>query len=162
MASIIGSSVKRKEDPRLLTGQGAYVEDIQLPGTLWANFVRSPHAHARIMDVDVSAAMAHPEVVAVLTGGDIHPRYGTYPLVPIPGLPGLTTAGPGRPPHYLIATDKVRYVGEVVAIVVARDRYTARDAEDLVKVDYEVLPAVGDPEDALLPEAPRIHDDLSQ
>ena len=159
MASIIGAPVKRKEDPRLLTGQGAYVEDIQLPGTLWAHFVRSPHAHARILNVDASAAMAHPHVITVLTGREVHPRYGTYPTLAIPGVPGLTTLGTGLPPYYMIATEKVRHVGEVVAMIVARDRYTARDAEDLVKVDYEALPCVGDPEDALLPEAPQVHDD---
>lgn len=159
MASIIGAPVKRKEDPRLLTGQGAFVEDIQLPDILWANFLRSPHAHARIRNIDVSAAMAHPQVVTVLTGRDIHPRYGTYPIVAIPGVTGLTTYGSGHPAYYLIATEKVRYVGEVVAVVVTRDRYAARDAEDLVKVDYEVLSGVGDPEEALLPEAPRVHDE---
>ena len=159
--NIIGTSVKRKEDPRLLTGQGAFVEDIQLPGMLWAHFVRSPHAHARLRRIDVTAATADPRVVAVLTGPDIHPRYHTYPIVAIPGVPGLTTLGGDLPPYYLIATEKVRYVGEIVAIIVARDRYATRDVAELVRVDYEVLPAVGDPVEALLPDAPRVHDGLS-
>ena len=158
MANIIGASIKRKEDHRLLIGQGAFVEDIQLPGMLWAHFVRAPHAHARIRNIDTSAALADPRVVAVLTGRDIHPRYHTYPLVAIPGVSGLTTFGTGRPPYYLIATEKVRHVGEVVAVVVARDRHAARDAEELVSVDYEIMPAAGDPEDALRPDAPRVHD----
>ena len=143
----------------MLTGQGAYVEDIQFPGMLWAHFVRSPHAHARILEVDASAAMAHPHVIAVLTGRDIHPRYSTYPTLAIPGVAGLITPGRGLPPYYMIATEKVRHAGEVVAVIVASDRYTARDAEDLVKVDYEVLPAVSDPEDSLLPDAPQVHED---
>ena len=159
MASIIGASVKRKEDYRLLIGQGAFVEDIQLPGMLWAHFVRSPHAHARISNIDTSAALADPRVVAVLTGRDIHPRYHTYPIVAIPGVSGLTTSSAERPPYYLIATEKVRHVGEVVAVVVARERHAARDAEELVKIDYEIIPAAGDPEDALRPDAPRVHDD---
>ena len=162
MASIIGASVKRKEDHRLLVGQGAFVEDIQLPGMFWAHFVRSPHAHARISNIDTSAALADPRVVAVLTGRDIHPRYHTYPIVDIPGESGLTTSSAERPPYYLIATDKVRHVGEVVAVVVARERSSARDAEELVRVDYEIMPAAGDPEDALRPDAPRVHDDHPQ
>ncbi len=158
MANIIGASVKRKEDPPFLTGQGTFVDDIQLPGMLWAHFVRSPHAHAHIRSIDASAAMADPEVVTVLTGRDIHPRYRTYPTVAIPGVPGLSTFDGERPPYYLIATEKVRYVGEVVAVVIARSRYVAPDAEELVKVEYDVLPVAGDPEAALRPDAPRVHD----
>ncbi len=158
MASIIGASIKRKEDRRFLTGQAAFTEDLQLPGMLWANFVRSPHAHARILNIDASAALADPRVAAVLTTEDIHPRYSTYPLVAIPGVTGLIAMDRERPPYYLIATGKVRHVGEIVAVVIARDRYSARDAEDMVTVNYEVLPTAGDPEQALRPDAPRIHD----
>ena len=159
MAGVIGASVKRKEDRPLLTGRGVFTEDIRLPGMLWAGFVRSPHAHARILNIDAAAALADPRVAAVLTGEDIHPRYRTYPLVAIPGVTGLLDLDHERPPYYLIATGKVRHVGEIVAMVIAKDRYGARDAEELVTVDYEVLPAAVDPEEALRPDAPRVHDD---
>ena len=161
MASLIGESIKRKEDHRLLVGQGAFTEDIQLPGTLWAYFLRSPHAHARILNIDATTALADPRVVAVLTGRDIYPRFHTYPLIAIPGLPALAAFRSQRPPHYLMAIDKVRYMGEMVAIVVARDRASAQDAADLVAVEYQALPSVGDPEEALRPEAPRVHDEFS-
>ncbi len=158
MAGAIGESIKRKEDPRLLRGEGVYAEDIQLPGMLWVHFVRSIHAHARILGVDTSEALAQPGVSAVLTGRDIHPRFGTYPVIAIPGLPEVT-AEKDLPPFNMIATDKVRHVGEVVAMIVAKERYIARDVEDLVNIDYEVLPGTFDPEDALRPDAPLVHDD---
>jgi carbon-monoxide dehydrogenase large subunit len=153
--SLIGRSVPRKEDRKLLLGRGAFVEDIDVPGTLWANFVRSPHAHARIRSVDASAALQNPKVVTVISGHDVHPRYPTYPTVP------LAKYGGDPAPYDLIASDKARHVGEIVAVVVAEDRYTARDAADMVVVDYDVLPAVGDPEQAVRGDAPRVHDDRS-
>ncbi len=160
MAGAIGDSIKRKEDPRLLRGEGVYAEDIQVPGMLWVHFVRSIHAHARILDIDATEALAQPGVKAVLTGKDIHPRFETYPVIAIPGLPEVT-AEKSLPPFNMIATDKVRHVGEIVAIIVAEERYIARDVEDLVRIDYEVLPGAFDPEEALRPDAPQVHDDRS-
>ena len=157
MAQVIGQSVKRMEDRPHLVGQGAYSDDIQVPGTMWAHFVRSPHAHARIRSIDTSAALAHPGVAAVLTGRDVHPRYSTYPLVAIPGIHVLAPYASNRPPYYLMAIDEVRYMGEVVAMVVAQERLESRDAQDLVRVEYELLPSVGEPEDAMRPDAPSVH-----
>ena len=151
--ALVGRSVPRKEDRTLLLGRGAFVEDIDAPGALWAHFIRSPHAHARVRAIDASAALADPRVVTVLGGHDVHPRYPTYPTVP------LAKYGGDPAPYDLIAVDKARHVGEVVAVVVAEDRYAARDAADLVAIDYEILPAVGDPEEAVRPDASRVHDD---
>ncbi len=151
--SLVGRSVPRKEDRKLLLGHGAFVEDIDVPGVLWAHFIRSPHAHARVRSIDASAALADPRVLTVIGGHDVHPRYPTYPTVP------LAKYGGDPAPYDLIAVDKARHVGEVVAVVVADDRYAARDAADLVIVDYEILPAVGDPEQAVRADAPRVHDD---
>ena len=158
MPRVIGTSIKRKEDPRLLRGEGVYAEDIRIDGMLWVHFIRSPHAHARIRSIDATSALAHPQVVAVLTGKDIHPRFHTYPVIALPGLPEVTAAR-DMPPFYIIATEKARHVGEVVAVVVARDRYSARDVEELVNVDYEVLRGTFDPEEALRTDAPLVHDD---
>src|SRR5689334_11312422 len=133
-----GASIKRSEDPRILTGAGRYVDDIKLPGMLHAAFVRSPLAHARVVAVDVSAARALPGVVAVLTGTDLE-------AVTIPGQDPLFAmmggAGP-KPEYTLLATDKVRFAGDPVAVVVAESRYLAEDGCDLVEVDYEDLPPV--------------------
>ena len=158
MAQVIGQSVKRMEDRPHLVGQGAYSDDIQIAGTQWAHFVRSPHAHARIRSIDTSAAVAHPGVTAVLTGRDVFPRYNSYPLVAIPGIQVLAPYASNRPPYYLMAVDKVKYMGEIVAMVVARERLESRDAEELVRVDYEILPSVGEPEDAMRADAPSVHD----
>jgi len=133
-----GASVKRSEDPRILTGGGRYIDDVKLPGMLHAAFVRSPLAHARVLAVDVSAAQALPGVVAVLTGADLDAMTvrGPDPLLALMG-------GPGPMPEYtLLATDKVRFVGDPVAVVIAESRYLAEDGCELVEVDYEDLPPV--------------------
>ena len=133
-----GASIKRSEDPRILTGGGRYIDDVKLPGMLHAAFVRSPLAHARVLAVDVSAARALPGVVAVFTGADLE-------TMTIPGPdPLLAMMGGGGPmPEYsLLATDKVRFVGDPVAVVVAESRYLAEDGCDLVEVSYSELPAV--------------------
>jgi len=133
-----GASVKRSEDPRILTGGGRYVDDIKLPGMLHAAFVRSPMAHGRVLNVDASAARELPGVVAVLTGADLAE-------VTIPGQDPLFAmmGGGGPAPEYsLLATDKVRFVGDPVAIVVADSRYLAEDGCELVEVDYADLPPV--------------------
>jgi len=148
-----GAAVPRKEDPALLRGEGQFVDDIHLPGTLHAAFVRSPHAHARIGGIDKSAALAMPGVHAVLTYADLPEsvRRQTLPLlVPHPAI---------RQAHmpYALAKDEACYAGEPVACVVADSRYLAEDAADQVAVEYEALPAVSDCRAALEPEAPRAH-----
>lgn len=145
----IGQSVRRREDLRLLTGRGCYVDDVRLPGALEAAVLRSPHAHARIRRLDASAALAQPGVVAVLTAVDL-------PDVRIPvriaALPELERAL--QPP---LARGVVRYVGEPVAVVVAATRYQAEDALERVQVDYEPLPALVDARQAMAPGAPALH-----
>ena len=133
-----GASVKRSEDPRILTGRGRYVDDVKLPGMLHAAFVRSPLAHGRVLAVDASAARALPGVVAVLTGADLEAMTvrGPDPLLAMMGGGGPT------PEYSLLATDKVRLVGDPVAVVIAESRYLAEDGCELVEVDYEDLPPV--------------------
>jgi carbon-monoxide dehydrogenase large subunit len=138
----VGKAMKRKEDPRLIQGLAHYVDDIQMQGMLYMAVVRSPYAHARIRSVDVSKARTAPGVVDVLTGEDVRGVIGSVPCAAV--LPDLKPAT--RP---VLATDKVRFVGEPVAVVVASDRYAARDAVDLVEVDYDPLPVVVDPEKAI-------------
>ena len=145
----IGERVKRREDPRLITGTATYVDDLRLPGMLHALVLRSPHAHAAINSIDVEAARKAPGVVAVLTGADLKDKIGTLPCAAI---------ADHKPFHPVLAEGKVRYVGEPVAAVVAADPYKAQDALDLVEVDYDPLDAVVDPEKALEPGAPLIHE----
>ena len=138
----------RKEDPRFIRGKGRFLDDVQLPGMLHLAILRSPLAHARIRSVDVSAAQAHPKVKLVITGEMLAQRN----LAWMPTLAGDVQA--------VLATDKVRFQGQEVALVVAEDRYSARDALELIEVDYEPLPAVADVHKALDPSAPLIRDDL--
>jgi carbon-monoxide dehydrogenase large subunit len=145
-----GTPVKRREDPRLITGSATFIDDITLPGMLYMAFVRSPHAHAYVRRVDVAAARAMPGVVAVVTGEE---AAGFAP--PFPPNPGYR-----QPPRFVLARDKVRKVGEAVAAVLAEDRYLAYDAAEAVQVEYEPLPAVVDPEEAIKPGAPRLWDDF--
>ena len=136
---MVGAQVKRVEDPRVLLGQSQYVDDIHLPGTLGVAFVRSPYAHARILRVDVSAAQAYPGVEAVLTGADV------TAIRPLRVEYDPAKAPKHKPCNWsVLALDKVRFVGEPVAVVVASDRYTAEDAAALVAVDYEPLEVVSD------------------
>jgi aerobic carbon-monoxide dehydrogenase large subunit len=146
---LVGKRIRRREDPRLITGTATYVEDIQMPGLHHAIVVRSPHAAAKIRSIKKSAAEAAPGVVAVFTGED------TRHVGPVPcgaSLPGLRI-----PHHHILATGRVYFVGHPVAVVVARDKYVARDAADLVEVDYDVLDAVADPMKAIAPGAPAVH-----
>jgi carbon-monoxide dehydrogenase large subunit len=138
----------RKEDPRFVRGKGTYVDDIVLPGMLHGAVLRSPYAHARIRSIDTSAAEAHPKVRAVITGQLLE----TLKLAWIPSLSHDVVA--------VLATDKVRFQGQEVAFVVADDRYSARDALELIYVDYEPLPPVVDAKRALDRDAPVIRDDL--
>mgnify|MGYP002630622405 CR=1 FL=1 len=150
----MGARLERKEDLRLLTGQGKYLADIVLPGMLHAVFVRSDYAHARILSIDTSAARALPGVVEILTGEEFktHVKSMRQPVL----LPNLAA---NYPEYYALAVDKVKYHGDPVALVIARDKYIAEDAAELVIVDYEELPVILDAEAALAPGAPQVHDD---
>ena len=150
---LVGSPVKRTEDLRLVTGRGTYVDNIRFPGLLALAVLRSPHPHARITRLDVSRAAAVPGVAAVFTGRDLLAA-GLKPMPCGWQLPGSVV-----PPRYALAVDRVRYVGEPVAAVVADSRYRARDVLELIDVEYEPLPAVVDQEAALRPDAPRLHDE---
>lgn len=155
IGNMVGASVQRHEDPKLITGAGNYVDDIQLPGLLYAGIVRSPYAHARITGVNVEAARRHPRVRAVLTGPDVRARqHGPLPITWF--IPPDLKA----PDHWAMATDEVHYVGEPVALVVVDDRYSVEDAMDLVEVEYAPLPVVTEPEAALADGAPLVHESL--
>ncbi len=138
----------RKEDRRLVRGRGRFTDDLQLPGMLHLAILRSPLAHARIVSVDTLAAEAHPRVRAVVTGAMLAERG----LAWMPTLPGDRQS--------VLATDKVRFQGQEVAFVVAEDRYAARDALELIEVEYDALPPVVDARRALDPDTPVIRDDL--
>ena len=159
MTKYIGKSIKRVEDKRFITGKGRYTDDIELPGMTHAYIVRSPYAHAKIESIDASKAIALDGVVAVFTGADLA-------AAGIAGVPcgwqvdfknGDTMK---EPPHPLLVADKARHVGDGVAIIIAEDRYIARDAADLVEVEYDVLDAVVDAKAATAEGAPLVHDDV--
>jgi CO/xanthine dehydrogenase Mo-binding subunit len=145
----VGQSVKRREDPRLLAGRGRYVDDVVMPGMLHAAFVRSPVARGTVRGIGTSAAAGLPGVVAVFTAAELN----------VPGRPfWKTMIGPaGQPPHRLLAEHDVRFVGDVVALVVAESRYLAEDGADLVDVDIDPLPPVLDPAAAAAGGAPLVH-----
>ena len=152
---VIGASVRRREDYRFLTGAGQYTDDISPPNHVHAYFLRSPHAHAKIRNIDTTKAKAAPGVVAIFTAED---------LVGVNGLPcgWLITGTDGKPmnepPHPVLAQGKVRYVGDQVALVIAETQHQAKDAAELIEVDYEVLPSVVNCVDALKAGAPQIHE----
>src|SRR5215469_7099350 len=158
----IGKPVQRKEDRRLLTGKGYYVADVRLPNTAYAALVRSPHAHARIRKIEKARGERAPGVIAVLTGADFvadglklmdhRPSLVGPPDVTVTVRPGFTTFTHAQP---MLPPDKVRYVGEPVAIVIAETIDQAKDGAELVEVDYEILPAVAMARDAMKPGAPR-------
>src|SRR5215472_6664113 len=139
----IGKARTRKEDARLVTGQTSWTDNMQLPGLLHIAFLRSPMAHARIRSVDVSGARGEPGVIAAFSGADFAAEQGSLPCA-WPVTEDIVI--PNHPP---MAVDEVRYVGEIVACVVARNRYAAADALERIDVDYEPLPAVLDMEAAL-------------
>jgi len=140
--------LQRKEDARFIRGQGRFVDDVTLPGMLHGAVLRSPVAHARIVSIDTSAALAHPKVVAVLTGRDLEARNMAW----MPTMSHDTQA--------VLATDKVRFQGQEVAFVIAEDRYSARDGLGLIDVEYDLLPAAVNARTALDPDVPVIRDDL--
>ena len=150
LPKLVGQRVKRREDPRLIQGLGTYVDDLKIVDMQHVAFKRSDVAHGRIRSLDTSAAEAMPGVEAVLTGAQIAEFVGPMPIgTPFPS-----------PDHHPVAVDTVRYVGEPVAVVVATDRYVARDAADAIVVDYEVLPAVVDVEQAMTGQPAQIHADF--
>ncbi|MCB9136962.1 MAG: xanthine dehydrogenase family protein molybdopterin-binding subunit [Caldilineaceae bacterium] len=155
---LFGQPIKRNEDPRLLTGQALFTDDVKLPDMLYAAFVRSDFAHARILSIDVSGALEMPGVVAVYTAEDLGAYWQPGPLlVPPPPVPDLVFNPRMQVP---LAKDKVRHVGEPIAVVVAESRYQAEDAAEQVFVEFDPLPAIVELEDALLEDAPLIHEDL--
>ena len=151
---IFGSGIRRREDPRLITGQATYTDDVTLPGTVHAAILRSPHAHALINSVDTAAAAAAPGVLAVYTGADVE---GV--LNPIPCAWIIPESDVKAVAHPAIAKDVARYQGDAVAVVVAENRYQAEDALELIAVDYEIRPAVVSPEAAMQDGAPQLHED---
>ena len=158
-AKYFGASVRRKEDPRYLRGEGRFVDDIKLPGMLHAAFVRSPHAHARIAAIRTDAAGRLPGVAHVFTFADLErwmkplPLFGAIP----PGLAARVAVTMKQPHQLAMCRDEARHVGEIVAMVLARSRAVAEDGCELVEVDYEPLPVLADVEAAARPDAPVLY-----
>ncbi len=151
---IFGSGIRRREDPRLITGGSTYTDDVTLPGMVHAAILRSPHAHARITGIDTSAADDAPGVIAVYTGADTEAALAPIPCAWIPPESDVKAVA-----HPAIARDVVRYQGDAVAVVVAETRYQAEDALELISVGYEPLPAVVNPAAAMEEGAPQLHED---
>lgn len=156
IAAMLGTSIKRREDPRLITGQATYVDDIKLLGMLHMAVLRSPYGHARISNLNTDVARQHPGVIAVYTAKDLKGVVGNVPVAA--PLPPYITKGMGR--RIPLAENKVRFYGDPVAIVIAEDRYIARDALDLIDIDYEPLPAAIDVEKAMQPDAPILYEEF--
>ena len=150
---LFGASVKRREDPRLITGRGMYTDDIKLPGMVYMAILRSPFGHARINRIDTTAAKRHPGVQAVFTSEDTEGKVNPMPCVWL--LPDSEIKNPDFP---VLAKGTTRFTGDAVAVVVADDPYVAHDALDLIEVDYEALPAVVDEVEAMQPGAPQLHE----
>jgi carbon-monoxide dehydrogenase large subunit len=153
LPKFVGARVKRKEDPRLITGRGTYVDDIRLMDMLHLEILRSSHAHARIKKIDLSGAKATPGVAAVFTGADLKELVKPLPFHSF--IQGIKAAK-----FYPLAVEKVRFVGEGIAAVVATDRYVAQDALDQIQVEYDSLPAVVDPEKAVESGASLVHEEF--
>ena len=159
MGKYIGQPVKRNEDPRLLTGQALFVDDVDLPGMLHATFLRSDYAHARIISIDTSAAKAMPGVVAVYTAADMGDFWHPSPMIVQPP-PTLEDIVFNARPQIPMAKDKVRHIGDPVAVVIAESRYIAEDAAEQIWVEYEPLDAVTDLEKALEPDSALLYEEL--
>lgn len=155
MTKKVGARLKRKEDPKLLTGNGYFADDIELPGMLHAAILRSPHAHAIIKNINIEKALQAPGVVKIYTGKDLEGKIGRIPsswLVPDANLK--------EAPQYPLAIDRARYVGDGIALVIGEGRYAVRDVLDLIEVEYEVLPVSVKQKDAMAENAPLVHDDI--
>jgi carbon-monoxide dehydrogenase large subunit len=155
---MFGARIKRSEDPQLLTGRAQFVDDVDIPGMVHAAFKRSDYAHARITGIDVTAARALPGVLAVYTAADLGDYLQPSPLLVQP--PPTQHIVFNQRTATQLAQNKVRYVGEPIAMVVAESRYLAEDAAEQIVVDYEPLPAVVDLEAAMAPDAPLVHEDV--
>ncbi|MDI3340814.1 MAG: molybdopterin-dependent oxidoreductase [Sphaerobacter sp.] len=155
VTKLFGASIKRREDPRMITGRANYTDDVRLPGTLSLAILRSPYAHARIKRINVEKARQLPGVVAVYTGKDLADTLAPVPCAWLPPNSDLKV-----PEYRALAIDTVRYVGDGVAAVVAEDRYRAADALAAIEVDYEILPAVVDQEKAVAEGAPQLYADV--
>jgi aerobic carbon-monoxide dehydrogenase large subunit len=155
IAAMLGTSIKRREDPRLITGQATYVDDIKLLGMLHMTVLRSPYGHARINSINTQPALDHPGVVAVYTAADLKGKVANVAIaVPLGHIAnGMGTRGP-------LAEGKVRFYGDPVAVVIADNPYTARDAIDLIEIDYEPLPAAIDVEKAMQPDSPLLYEEF--
>src|SRR3989441_7120412 len=157
---LFGKSIKRREDPRFITGRGQYVDDVKLPGMTYAAFVRSPHAHARIRRIDTAAALRHPGVVAVFTGKDmtgVNSLPCGWDLRKEKKIPG-GVQDLAMVPHMPLTSDAARHVGDPVAVVIADSQTAAIDAAEMVRVDWEPLAAVTVTEKAAQSGAPKLHD----
>ena len=157
-SKLMGAEVKRKEDPRLITGTSTYVTDVALPGMLWVAFVRSPHAHARIKKIDTRAALKVPGVRMVVTGEDIRRLTKALPPASASAEGGASAGAPGRQ-HWALSTEVVRHVGEAVVAVIAESDPAAHDGIEAVRVDWQPLPVVTDVFAALADGAPQLHAD---
>jgi len=160
---IFGAPIKRREDPELLRGDAKFVADINLPNMLHMAILRSPHGHARIRRIDTAGAARMPGVVRVITAADIAGKLMPLPCIWIPGgveshFPSHPMGLPGAGP--VLAIDRVRFIGDPVAVVVAETRNQAHDALEAIVVDYEVLPAVVLAEEAIKDGAPQLHDEV--
>jgi aerobic carbon-monoxide dehydrogenase large subunit len=138
--TMVGARIRRREDPRLITGRATYVDDIKQVGTVYAAFLRSPYAHAKLTRVDLAAVKGRPDVIAAYSGADLHHVHGLKTSLPV----AHKMADLRTPPHLLLALDEVHFVGEAVAVVVASSPYAARDALEAIEVAYEQLPVVVD------------------
>ena len=152
---VFGSGIRRREDPRLITGRASYTDDIKLPGMAHAAILRSMYAHAVIKSVDTSGAVGQPGVIAVYTGEDTEGALNGIPCAWLIPNSDLKT-----PVHPAIAKDKVRYVGDAIAVVVAESRYEAEDALEHIVVEYEPLDVVINPKQAAQNGAPQLHNDV--
>src|SRR5688572_13475011 len=159
LLEVEGVHVSRREDLRLITGAGKYASDWNLPGQLYAYFLRSDRAHAKIVSINCDAAKQHPGVVRIYTGEDAVRAGYVKPLTMLTfkGKGGMELRLPERP---VLAHERVRCVGEPLAMVVAETALIAQDATELIEVEYEDLPVVIDPEAALAPGAPQLHDNV--
>ena len=168
IGSGIGQPVRRREDLRLVRGGGRYTADENLPGQVYAVMVRSPHAHARLRAIATDKAKAVPGVLAVLTGADViadglkpipHKPWSPHPAET--QLRNKSGEPPFEAPHFPLPTDKARFVGEAVAMVVAETVYAAKNGAEAVEIDYDVLPAVVETAAAARQDAPHVHDAAS-
>lgn len=153
--AMIGQSIRRCEDPKFITGTATYVDDMVLPGMVYAAFVRSPYAHARVKNVNVSEALNHPKAVEALTGLE-----AARLAKPMPVYSYREAAAIKKPEYRCLAADRARFVGEPVVVVAAKERYAADDVAELIQVEYEPLEPLMDPEKSLRPDALKLHDNL--